>query len=334
MPDKLALVLSGGGAKGAFAAGAVKYLMIELGLRFDLVVGTSTGALIAPLVAMGDIANLVHFYENVEQQDILTDRPDLLAFLFSDALNDTRPLERLIQNFFGDRTRYEKLLHSPTEMFVTVVNMQTGEVEYGNPHQDPKPVLLKKILASACVPVMMPPVKIGRYQYVDGGVKEIAPFRKAIEEGATHILSVILSPDARHRAPSRKEFKSSMDILKRTLELLTDEVVDNDLKVANLYSEAIRYLDRIRRNAKEALGLSDKQIRRLFTGLENPFEGRRIVEIVTIRPEKELLESSLEFDPDRMRKMVDMGYKKAKEVMNQKRLAEAFQRPDLNDINH
>ena len=317
MANKRALVLSGGGAKGAFTAGVVKYLMVELNLQFDLVVGTSTGALIAPLVASQDIANLVHFYENVEQQDILTDRPDLLAFLFSDGLNDTKPLERLINKFFGYRRRYEKLVKSATEMFVTVVNMQTGEIEYGNQHQDPKPTLLKKILASACVPVMMPPVKIGKYQYVDGGVKEIAPFSKAIEEGATHIVSVILSPDPAHRKPAQKVFTSSMEILKRTLELLTEEIVDNDLKVALVYSEAIRYLDQMKTNAKEKLGLTDSQIRKLFAGLENPFKGKRIVGITTIRPDDELVDSSLDFDPDKMREMVDKGYKKAKEVVTQ-----------------
>ncbi len=319
MANKRALVLSGGGAKGAFTAGVVKYLMVELGLNFDLVVGTSTGALIAPLVASQDIANLIHFYENVEQQDILTDRPDLLAFLFSDALNDTKPLERLIHKFFGDRRRYERLVRSSTEIFVTIVNMQTGEIEYGNQHQDPKHKLLKKILASACVPVMMPPVKIGKYQYVDGGVKEIAPFGKAIDEGATHIVSVILSPDAGHREPARQEFTSSMEILKRTLGLLTDEIVDNDLKIATVYSEAIRYLDQIKTHAKKGLGLTDSQIRKLFMGLENPFNGKRIVGITTIRPDEELMDSSLSFDPDKMREMVDKGYKKAKEVVSQEK---------------
>jgi len=329
MASKRALVLSGGGAKGAFTAGVVKYLRVELGLRFDLVVGTSTGALIAPLVATDDIANLVHFYENVEDRDILTDRPDLLAFLFSDALNDTQPLEKLIYKFFGDRNRYERLVQSSTEIFVTVVNMQTGEIEYGNQHQDPKPTLLKKILASACVPVMMPPVKIGKHQYVDGGVKEIAPFSKAIDEGATHILSVILSPDPQHRKPAQKEFKSSMDILKRTLELLTDEIMDNDLKVATVYSDAIRYLDQIRTDAKEKLGLSNSQIRKLFTGLENPFVGKRIIGITTIRPDDELMETSLSFDPDKMREMVDQGYKKAKEVVSKElALNTGFFKPD------
>lgn len=328
MIHKRALVLSGGGAKGAFTAGVVKYLMVELGIKFDLVIGTSTGALIAPLVASGDIANLLHFYENVEEQDILTDRPDLLAFFFSDALNDTQPLERLIHTFFGDSKRYERLLQSSTEMFVTVVNMQTGEIEYGNQHQDPKPILLKKILASACIPVMMPPVKIRKHQYIDGGVKEIAPFSKAIDEGATHILSVILAPDIEHRAPVLREFKGSMDILKRTLELLTDEIVDNDLKVASVYSEAIRYLEQIRTNAKERLGLSEAKRRKLFEGAENPFKGKRVVGITTIRPDRELMVSSLQFDPDHMREMVDLGYHRAKEVVKQEMaLASGFFMP-------
>jgi len=317
MAHKRALVLSGGGAKGAFSAGALKYLMVEQGLTFDLVVGTSTGALIAPMVVMGDMANLLNFYENVEDQDILTDRPDLLAFLLSDALNDSKPLEGLINRFFGDEIHYQKLINSSAEMFVTVVNMQTGKIEYGNQHQDKKPDLLKKILASASVPVMMPPVKIGEYQYVDGGVKEIAPFSKVIDEGATHIVAIILSPEAEHLEPKRKEFKSSMDILKRSLELLTEEIVDSDVKIATIYSEGIRYLDLIKMNAKEKLGLTDSQIRKLFSGYKNPYEGKKIVGITLIRPDEELMPESLSFDPEKMREMVDIGYKKAKTVVDE-----------------
>ncbi|MGQ9509356.1 MAG: patatin-like phospholipase family protein [Thermodesulfobacteriota bacterium] len=255
MPNRKALVLSGGGAKGAFAVEALKYLMVELGVRFDLAIGTSTGALIAPLVATQDLADLIHFYENVKQENILIDRADLFAFLFSDALNDSKPLERLIHRFFGDEARYQRLLQSSTEIFVTVVNMQTGEIGYGNPHQDPKTIFLKKILASASVPVMMPPVKIGKDQYIDGGVKEIAPLSEAIDEGATHILSILLSPDPQNREPLQKELKSSMEISKRTVELFTEEILDNDLKVANIYSEAIRSIEQIKRNGKEKLGL-------------------------------------------------------------------------------
>lgn len=315
MAIKRALVVSGGGAKGAFAAGAIKYLMVEKGIAFDLVVGTSTGALIAPFVATADVADLLAIYENVEDQDILADRPDLLAFLFSDALNDSAPLEGLINRFFGGRGRYERLVSSPVEAFVTVVNLQTGEVEYGNQHQDGRKDFLRKVLASASVPVMMPPVKIGRHQYVDGGVKDLAPLGKAIDEGATHIVSIILSPDEDHREPVKGQFTSTADILKRTLDLLTEEVVDNDVKIANLYTAGVMTLGTIQRNAREILGLTPSQMKALFSGLGDPFEDKKIVGITVIRPDQELAALSLSFDPVKMREMVDEGRLKAKEVV-------------------
>lgn len=319
MENKKALVISGGGAKGAFAVGALKYLMIELGLSFEIVVGTSTGALIAPFIVIEDIANLIHFYENVETQDIISRRPEILAFLFSDALNDTKPLKRLIINFLGNKERYIRLTQSSTELFVTVVNIQTGQIEYGNQHKDSKSTLLKKILASASIPVIMPPVKIGNYQYVDGGLREIAPLSKAIEEGATHIISIILSPSQERRKPILKNFTSSFEILKRSLDLLTEEIVDNDLKIANLYSDAIYYIEQIKKNLKDKLGMSEPEINKVFSDIKNPFSNRRVIEINVIRPDEELMDSSLSFDPRKMREMVDKGYKKAKEVITSKR---------------
>jgi len=317
MAHKRALVLSGGGAKGAFAAGAIKHLVVERGLAFEIVVGTSTGSLLAPLVVTQDIADLLNIYENVEDQDVLTDRPDLLAFLFSDALSGSEPLEQLINRFVGERGRYHKLVTSSVGLFVTVVNLQTGAVEYGNQHQDSKAVLLKKILASASVPVLMPPIRIGPYTYVDGGVKDIAPFNKAIEEGANHIVAIVLSPDEAHRTPKNKAFTSTMEMAKRTLELLTEEVMDNDVKLASLYSGAIGYLDQIKANARDNLGLTPAQVRRLFSGLESPFEGKRGVGITLIRPDEELAPDSLSFDPVKMREMVDLGYAKAKQVVEE-----------------
>ncbi len=315
MAEKRALVLSGGGSKGAFAAGAIKYLMVDRRLAFDMVIGTSTGALLAPLVATRDIADLLNIYENVENQHVLTDRPDLLAFLLSDALNGSEPLERMINRFLGDARRYRRLVESPTEMFASVVSLQSGRVEYGNQHQDSKEVLLKKILASASIPVLMPPVQIGATQFVDGGVKETTPFAKAIDEGATHIVAIVLQPDAERRPRRTERFVTAFDITRRTLELLTEEILDNDLKVAALINEGVAALARIRANAQERLGLSADQVAALFAGLENAFEGRRIIEITLIRPDRALAGSPLSFDPHVMREWVDLGYATAKRVL-------------------
>ena len=64
------LVISGGGSKGAFAVGVVEVLR-EYGYSFDMIAGTSTGALIAPLVAIDDIDTLVKLYTNVSNKDII-----------------------------------------------------------------------------------------------------------------------------------------------------------------------------------------------------------------------------------------------------------------------
>ena len=315
MADKWALVISGGGAKGAFAVGAIKHLIVERRMMFDLVVGTSTGALIAPFVVTHEVADLLNIYENVDNQDVLTNRPDLLAFLFSDALNGSGPLTRLINRFVGNPARYAKLMASSVELFVAMVNLQTGAVEYTSQHRDPRPVLLKSILASASVPVLMPPVRLGTSQYVDGGVKDLTPFSKAIEEGATHIVAITLSPDASRRRPMARKFSSSLDIMKRTLELLIQEVGDNDVMLAALYNAGISSLTRVSANARTLLGLTADQLQTLFTNVGDPFEGKRLIELTLIRPDDELTTDSLRFHPRAMRAMFDLGRRKAEEVM-------------------
>ena len=60
-----AIVISGGGSKGAFAVGVLKRLFeVYPNLDFDMIVGTSTGSLMAPLLAMKDIASLETLYSN------------------------------------------------------------------------------------------------------------------------------------------------------------------------------------------------------------------------------------------------------------------------------
>ena len=61
MPGELAVVLSGGGAKGAFQVGVLDELIVNRGVQIDIAVGTSTGAIQALAVAQDDIPKLVAF---------------------------------------------------------------------------------------------------------------------------------------------------------------------------------------------------------------------------------------------------------------------------------
>jgi len=70
---KRALVISGGGSKGAFAVGVVKKLLATWpGLEFDILVGTSTGSLITPFVALDELPLVEELYTTQTTDKILT----------------------------------------------------------------------------------------------------------------------------------------------------------------------------------------------------------------------------------------------------------------------
>ena len=70
-----ALVISGGGSKGAFAGGVAQYLIEKKGRDYDLYLGTSTGSLLIPHLAANDIKKLYTIYTNVKQKHIFSINP-------------------------------------------------------------------------------------------------------------------------------------------------------------------------------------------------------------------------------------------------------------------
>lgn len=65
-----ALVISGGGSKGAFAGGVAQYLIEEKKHEYDLFLGTSTGSLLIPHLALGHIKKIHSVYTNVTMSSI------------------------------------------------------------------------------------------------------------------------------------------------------------------------------------------------------------------------------------------------------------------------
>ena len=72
---KKALVISGGGSKGAFAGGVAQYLMKNEGKDYDLFIGTSTGSLMVSHLALGMLDELKDLYTNVSQETIFSNNP-------------------------------------------------------------------------------------------------------------------------------------------------------------------------------------------------------------------------------------------------------------------
>lgn len=314
-----ALVVSGGGSRGAFAVGAIEVLR-ERGVAFDLVSGTSTGALIAPLVATDEIQLLRTIYTSVRTEDVIRQR-DPIEILLRDAIYDSNPLWSLVNSFITPE-RYDAVLASAVEIFLTTVNLQSGDLAYWNPRRDgagggpmERRAFLRAILASASIPVLMPPVRIreGGDQHVDGGVREIAPLAIAIDEGATDLYAIVLAPEDEERDDD--DFVFLVKTLMRTFGLFTQEGTLNDVAYARRVNQSVRYLRQLRERAGELL--SPEQVEALFDAptTPNPFADARLLNLHVIRPKRALPSSGLEFRPLIMAQMMERGREAAERTL-------------------
>ncbi len=190
------LVLSGGGAYGAYSAGVLAGWS-ETGARpdFDVVTGVSSGALVGTLAFLGPSRDpeLKWFYTRLSDRDVFVRRPSL-SILLSDSAADSRPLERLI-----DQAVDAKLLRQ-----VATEHRRGRRLYVGTTHLDSRRLVVwdmgaiaargrpedlslfrKVLLASSSLPGLLPPVSIpvevdGRKYdelHVDGGVTASLFFR-------------------------------------------------------------------------------------------------------------------------------------------------------------
>jgi predicted acylesterase/phospholipase RssA len=190
------LVLSGGGAYGSYSAGVLAGWS-EAGTRprFDVVTGVSTGALVAALAFLGPgwDPQLERLYTRLSDRDVFAPRPAWSALL-SDALADSRPLERLIdQTADADLLRRVAAEHAKgRRLYVGTTHLEGRRLVVWDmgaiaARGRPRDLALfrKVLLASASLPGLLPPVSIpvevdGRpYEelHVDGGVTASLFFR-------------------------------------------------------------------------------------------------------------------------------------------------------------
>lgn len=226
---KTALVISGGGCKGAFAVGAIEWL-VEYGATFDIAVGTSTGALIAPLVTGDKLDVAKDIYSNVRTKDLLR-KHCWLTLPWRAALYSDKGLRKVIDRLYTSEL-HESLQHSLRQTVVCTVSLNTGQVCYWEPKSLDRAGFCRALLASSNQPGLMRPIQVksGEDYHVDGGVREIAPIQKAIELGATRVYAIILEQEGATMAPG--EFDRIPKILLRTLDLMFLETRKNDVALA------------------------------------------------------------------------------------------------------
>lgn len=211
---KRAVVLAGGGSRGAYQLGVWQALR-ELGIDFQIVTGTSVGALNGAMMVQGDYNEAKALWENLVTTDVVNaelpegppdyDDPDWQTNVWSTFIKEA------VQNGGLDFSPLEKLM----EKYASEDRIRASEVDYGivtveypsmrplelTRDQMPAGQLADYVIASAaCFPAFK--VKeIGSAKYIDGGFQDNMPVNLALRMGANEVIAVDLKSVGIHRRP-------------------------------------------------------------------------------------------------------------------------------------
>lgn len=213
-PDKLGLVLSGGGAKGAFQQGVLEAFHDQGWLsQFDAISGVSIGALHALSVTSNMLDASRQVWETMDKSFAFSDEKTFFdrlkdgeADLINHGLLPNHKLEELLDAFIDlDKISQKEVYIGVTKLgsknasagallAYNIKHILTGEfpIEYIPIHTLKKPTIKKTILASTAIPVVFKPVTIGENRYGDGGVYNNTPIKPLIDAGCTKIVVVEL----------------------------------------------------------------------------------------------------------------------------------------------
>jgi NTE family protein len=290
-----AILLSGGGALGAFQAGVLASLQdaIDAGTlaRPEHMVGISVGALNATLAAInhhdwGWVAN--HWYKNVRRpEDIATRKNTVTRIALGllrgrfDGLVDPSPLWRMRDRHIS----IDALRQSPITAHAGAVNLNTGALVYRTPvHAD----FLDHLMASAAIPGVFPVVQIDGEPWVDGGVVEVAPATRCIELGADRIIAILCQPASIQREPI--DARDPWALAERLMDIATIASLEKDVRAIESVNRRIEDVENMAWERARVMGHGpDKVMEYLPLDMSVAgLTGKRHVRVDIIRPPEPL----------------------------------------------
>jgi NTE family protein len=264
-----AVILSGGGAKGAYEAGVVAVLA-ERRVPLRIAAGSSAGALNAAMLVAGRADRLEAMWRSIRRDQVYSMRAPvffagllpgwltLLALDGTSSLLDPRPLRELISASLD----LELVRRSPVRLLVTATDLVGRQMRAF----DNQTVTVNVLMAAAAVPGAFPPVEIDGAILVDGGLTSRAPVIEALEAAPVGRTLVVVS-----YAPG--EPSAPPTTMRRALDAAVETAM----------------LHQIRRDVELAR-------------LAHPG-----VDVQVLAPSAPLRVRPLEFDGDRLARIVDLG---------------------------
>ena len=208
-----ALVISGGGSKGAYAGGVAEYLIKEKGYQYDLFLGTSTGSLLVPHIAAGKIDKIHDVFSEVKQSNIFSVDPfrirkkgdrEYVSINYLNSLwqfikmkrtfGESKALKRYLKKHFTEE-EYHFIRSTKEDVVITVSNLSKNIVEYKSIKECTYDEFCEWIWISCNYIPFMSLAKVDGFEYADGAFGCVVPIREAIQRGATEIDAVVLESE-------------------------------------------------------------------------------------------------------------------------------------------
>lgn len=197
----VAYVLGGGGVLGAVEVGMVRALL-EVGVKPDLIVGTSVGAINGVLVASDPsdtvIGRLTSLWASPQASEVFgASVPRQVARIARDRthLHTPAPLRRMLTRELGNVTTFEEL---PIRF-----ECCAASIERAAEHWFTTGPLVDAVLASSAVPGLLPPMAIDGEHYIDGGIVNSIPVGRAVALGAQTVFVLHVGRIDRKLSPPR-----------------------------------------------------------------------------------------------------------------------------------
>jgi len=300
MAGRLAVVLSGGGAKGAFQVGALDQLITRRKVKFDIAVGTSTGAIQAAAVAQDDIPRLVRTWEDIKGDDDIYKKRSgtLLAVITGQpSIYNSSPLRRLL----ADNIDEAKIRASGKSLRLGVVSLTSGKFHSVAENASN---IADYVYASCAMPFAFEPLTdAAKEQWVDGGVRDVTPLDAAFELNPRAILVIRASPPP--QPDERRRYKDLVAIGLRAVDILQSEVSLNDLKNVHLINALLTARDR-QQVELARLGITGASADKVMNLLRAELAKYRMARVEVLEPSEEHLDT-LEFDPVKIKAAIKAG---------------------------
>lgn len=297
------LVLSGGGAKGAFQAGALQVLK-EKGYHFEIISGVSVGTLNGAMLATDQFDTLIRVWENLSTEDVLREQSlfsiarKYLAFkigLGKAPLSkfNNEPLRQLLrEHLFGQKVTIP--------FYFGFVKLETGEYVQAVIQQNDDHTIddmdLKRVLASTAIPVIFNPVLQGDSVWVDGGLRNISPIKEVLPYNPDRIIIIPTQPLEDSRKPA--DVKDIINIAFQAINTMLDEIFEEDIDRFLCINNLVKQAEKENITLRKSNG--------------NPY---KYIEPIIIAPEKSLGDA-LNFDNANLNNLLRLGRRRAEEVLD------------------